>query len=302
MATIFSTDFEGYADGNASLVANGWLGSFHCAVVSAVAHGGSKSCMCGNDLTIAPFPDTIDGGWTIFRAIAPSTSSVSAEAWMHKAQGTPTPPQTQQTGGLIYLFHSAGTATIQAVAATGLGNHNHFDLRTVVGSTSTLWGRALDVLPNNEDDQYFSVKLQIHMSTVNATLDGVNPDGCMSVWVNGVLVLEMTEVDVFVTSTGWATGVNHPPDRVEFGNSVWVDDITVTDDVMVCGVHPREGSLCVGDQGTVEATRAVLFSLDGNTNSNTTPGLFKVAGNLEVTGTATFGGTTTSARLDGLGT
>jgi hypothetical protein len=56
----------------------------------------------------------------------------------------------------------------------------------------------------------------------------------------------------------------------------------------------------VGANGTVTAPLAVLYSLDGNANTNDTQGLFKIAGDLEVTGTFTSGGGDVSAQLDAL--
>jgi hypothetical protein len=66
------------------------------------------------------------------------------------------------------------------------------------------------------------------------------------------------------------------------------------------------GSFVAGETGTVTATRAALFSLDGAVNTNSTEGLFKVAGDTEVTGTLNVDGedidADLSAALDGLTT
>ncbi len=60
------------------------------------------------------------------------------------------------------------------------------------------------------------------------------------------------------------------------------------------------GSFVAGVTGTVTATRAALFSLDGAVNTNDTPGLFKIAGDLEVTGTTTLDGSAAVVALDDL--
>jgi hypothetical protein len=50
------------------------------------------------------------------------------------------------------------------------------------------------------------------------------------------------------------------------------------------------GSAVFGVDGTVTATRAVLFSLDGETNVHSDAGVLKICGDLEVTGDTTFEG------------
>ena len=59
------------------------------------------------------------------------------------------------------------------------------------------------------------------------------------------------------------------------------------------------GSAVFGVTTTVTATRAIAFGLDGATNTHGTAGMFKVFGDMDVTGTVTFSGTL-SVLLDAL--
>jgi hypothetical protein len=290
MSTLFTTDFEGYADGEASLLANGWLGPVvplvgeRCQVVSSDANSGTKSVMCGNDLT----PPAIDTPQSIHRAISPSGSSVACLGWAKKP--------ILGSNGLQILFYFDGDSNpgIQAYNTPSVDGGEGVQVAGPLGVLGTVNGLVAA-------NTYYSMRLQMHMSTVHASHTSVNSDGCVSLYVNGSVVLAITGAQIYVTDSGWASNINYPPDFVQIGGQCWLDDVTIDDDVMVCGFPAVTGSLCCGDKGTVHAPRAVLFSLDGNTNTNTTPGLFKIAGDLEVTGAASLG-VTTSSRLDGLGT
>lgn len=78
-------------------------------------------------------------------------------------------------------------------------------------------------------------------------------------------------------------------------------------DVEVYYEAELQGSLVAGVNTDVTATRAIAFGLDGSTNVHNTPGMFKVFGDTEVTGTVTVGGSAVSGgdistQIDGLGT
>lgn len=296
MAVLFTTDFESYATGWSDLAADGWLGSGppfnRTEVVTTESHGGSKSCQLGDDLISDVGDPTIDDVQILYRNIAPSTQSVSAEAWFRVPYPITAPQSSPSPGGGIAFFYTGSSMTI-----SGFGRSGTTVARNVrAANLTTVYGDALNVLPG--DDTWYSMKLQICMSTVNAAHDGVNSDGCVTLYVNDVAVVEAVGVEVAITNSGWASGLNYPPDIVEFNGAVWVDDITVTDDIMPC-VPQTKGRFCCGYQGTITAPRAVLFSLNGSPNTNDTPGLFKIAGDLEVTGTANLD--TITSRLDGLG-
>jgi hypothetical protein len=66
-------------------------------------------------------------------------------------------------------------------------------------------------------------------------------------------------------------------------------------------VTPIIGSAVFGVTTTVTATRAIAFGLDNAVNVHGTAGMFKVFGDMEVTGSFASG-TSLSDDLDGLGT
>jgi hypothetical protein len=89
------------------------------------------------------------------------------------------------------------------------------------------------------------------LSSVNATLDDVLPDGCLRVFVDGVSVYAGSGLKVYCTDVGWPSGINSF-DVIQFGGDGWCDDIVISDDTQSClslaggSPPPNESTPCCG--------------------------------------------------------
>lgn len=288
MATVFSTDFESYGvtgspTENQSLLDNGWVTGTHSQnfVQASNAHSGSKSVKIANG--------------AIERDLAgPFGASVTMEMWA-KADaglGTAKGPSLQiastlgsdgSTRWIVGVFTPDGTDDLEL---------NLFDTTIATAAGVIVTGT------------YQQIRMAVRFSTVNDTLDDVNEDGCVSVFVDGVRVINQSNIRVAATSVNWATGENYW-DILYFDIDGYVDDVLITDDEVTCA--SIMGSAVFGMHTTVTASRAVAFGLDGNVNTLGTPGMAKFFGNVAITGDLTVDGSTTSsgtlsADLDALGT
>ncbi len=270
MAVLYITDFEDFTLGDSN-GQHGWGdndgGSTN--IVDTRAHSGTKSIYGSAALGSA-------GGGLGPTGFAPSKRAIYAETWSYWDSSSTSSPMG---GGLLFIVDAVGFNGV-FVGSTG-GDPTMVRLEVA----------GLPILESDTGvvpaDEWYHSRYEVTFSTY--TVGTPNADGGAKIWINGTLVLTV-ENEVVAASGGdndawW--------DQFAVLMEGWIDDIEIGDLVVV-------GSMVVGVTGTVTAPRAVLFSLNGDTNTNSTPGLFKIAGDLEVTGTASVAGDATPA-LDALG-
>jgi hypothetical protein len=122
----------------------------------------------------------------------------------------------------------------------------------------------------------------------------VASDGYVRWYLDDVLIGELTSQPVYVdtTNANAVTTVLLATDQITGGSGLFgaLDSYSFFSGAPVVTIT---GSAVFGVTGTVTATRAVLFSLDGETNVHSDAGVLKICGDLEVTGDVTFTGDVT---------
>lgn len=111
------------------------------------------------------------------------------------------------------------------------------------------------------------------------------------------LLLSQTGVHVMtdVNDPEWDRGIWGPMGNLDHVRIGYMDEVVTLPTGLV-------GSTVFGVNTTVTATRAFAVGLDGNSNVHSDSGVFKIFGDLEVTGSFTGGSVDINAELDGLGT
>jgi hypothetical protein len=127
-----------------------------------------------------------------------------------------------------------------------------------------------------------------------APITSVASDGYVKYYIDGVSVGEMLNIPFFIDANNAndITTISLASDVVHSGSGLFgaMGDVLFADSECTSTVT---GSAAFGVDGTVTATRAVLFSLDGETNTHSDAGVLKICGDLVVTGDVTFTGDVT---------
>jgi len=179
---------------------------------------------------------------------------------------------------LLHLESTGGGGEILELAVDGTGP---WTLRTHILGT---YDGEIDVSDSFAPvaDTDYTIKVCWKTGTVVGDFDDVLADGYVRVYVNGVLVRDLSDISFYINYAN----TNHV-DEVWFGNYGMfgaLSNIIFSDSA--CG--GIVGSTVFGVTTTVTATRAFAVGLDNNVNTLSEEGKFKIFGDLEVTGTVTF--------------
>lgn len=246
MAILIATDFEDYADGTLpvgvppwpqspyqdSLLDAGWIPGVLAntwpatRVVSDAAHSGSKSVRMGSEAEDGQFDE--GGLSTLSRTISDATVlTITIEAWFKRLDvnnviGTPPSGTLYKAGPSIFLMGSDHDV------ANALFIHNpHLTNTLIFGNFGTTLATVPDVLV---DDVWQKIRAELRLSTVNLAVSpaDLNLDGRARVWVDDVLVVDLSAISLGASNVGWPTGLNGYT-LVYFTINGWMDGLTVTD-------------------------------------------------------------------------
>lgn len=125
---------------------------------------------------------------------------------------------------------------------------------------------------------------------IEVTIVVHNTTGSITLKKAGVTVLTATGLDTQALGTEAIDGVEIIPQSAS-GSHAAIDTVRLSDPSTPPAIV---GSAVFGVTTTVKATRAIAFGLDNNVNVHNTAGMFKVFGNVSITGDLTVDGTTTT--------
>lgn len=209
---------------------------------------------------------------------------------------------------------------IELNQTSGYGFTWGVNLRNRVSAGAFISGSTLfanETASFSVDNSWRTLKLVVVPSTVTGSFAGDGTIGSGSVASDGSITLYSklsNDPDSAFVQEFSETGLSFAVNRYETtaGHTTYARGITFGEATFVGGITniyayfdsgAIRGSWAIGEGVTVTATNAIALSVDGNTNTLSTPNLVKVFGDFEVTGTATIPGVTTfdlSTALDGL--
>lgn len=217
---------------------------------------------------------------------SPDTSGVGNVSIMFK-KASISGSTLSGTWRLLYNNHDAVVGTVGA-GTIGLDTWYRYTLTWTCGSNPV--EVALFSPPTADSDGTITVTQQ---PSAGGTIDTLFSVASIPLYTGpGV---------VFSGGSGGFSALNENND---FEMAAWGDFTNIV--IARCASSLR-GSFVAGVTTTVTADRAIAFGLDGNVNTHSTAGTFKVFGDMDVTGDfvtpdGNLSAGTMSDRLDGLGT
>lgn len=243
MAIIIATGFEDLADGTLpggsppwssspyqdSLINAGWLpgrlGNTWPAtrVVSADAHSGSKACRMGSE---AEDGQSDNGGISDLqrRFISAGTNpNLTVEGWFKRLDFV-----NPNTGTLAKHGPQIKVYGADFDIARYLGIFNPHLTNTLV--LSALGVTLATVTGVFVDDVYQKLRAEFLFSSVDLTVSpiDVHADGVARVYVNDVLLVNLTAIRLGCSTEGWASDLNGYR-HIQLEINGWLDDLVIHD-------------------------------------------------------------------------
>lgn len=237
MASLFTDGFESYTVGTwtaSGMVAAGWEVSANATdlISTAQAHSGSQSARSQQGAIQRTATAGLRSGKTTHWGYRDTTVG---SPFVHGVGFTPGHSYYEDSGYLSFLNDYYGTA------GTGAGPDDLVFIYTwsTVGHVDTT---AQFVAPNVYlDNTWQKFVIEWTLSSFDAGTAWINPDGCVRVTVDNVVV--MNQAGLYLTlRDNWGDwrGTGHTPtDNVwqfaYYSFAGYLDDVDVTDDALVCG-------------------------------------------------------------------